>query len=547
MVENMKQLSCLLLAFAGVVLFSFALTGSAVAATTSMTTVTTVGLSPPMNVNSLLPVVNNDSSANAQIISLMFRPLLWIGTNLKINWPQSIAKSITVSPNRRKFIIHLKVWRWSDGRPVTAEDTLACLTLIRQYGPRYPNAGMGGIPNIIESAVVIDPRTLEITLKRSVNPTWFELNGLSQLFPVPAWRWKHYSIDTLSKLQDNPAMVSVVDGPYNLQRFVPGRSISFIRNPHYSGNPSALEHLHFKMYTSDSSAFWALKTGTIQAGMIPHYLYAARSMVKNLKTCVSNGGYGFNYVTLNLTNPQVAFFRNVKVRQALALAINQTQIIQIAFHGLGVPSFNPVPTNPDTYLSPEMKKLVAHPALAYKPSAAKQLLTEAGWQPGLDGVRMRNGQRLQFTMMVPDISQTLIAVAEMLKADWQAVGIDMRLRVLPFNLELAKLHPHGKWDASMIVWSYDPDYYPSGDGLFNTDGGSNYGDYSNSMMDKLVRDSTEKNSIQFLYQYENYAYAQQPVIFLPYPKYVVKYDQDLTHAQLMEGVYSVACHPQRLH
>ena len=56
-----------------------------------------------------------------------------------------------------------------------------------------------------------------------------------------------------------------------------------------------------------------------------------------------------------------------------------------------------------------------------------------------------------------------------------------------------------------------------------------------------------KNSIQFLYQYENYAYAQQPVIFLPYPKYVVKYDQDLTHAQLMEGVYSVACHPQRLH
>lgn len=160
---------------------------------------------------------------------------------------------------------------------------------------------------------------------------------------------------------------------------------------------------------------------------------------------------------------------------------------------------------------------------------------------------MRNGQRLQFTMMVPDTSQTLIAVAEMLKADWQAVGIDMRLRVLPFNLELAKLHPHGKWDASMIVWSYDPDYYPSGDGLFNTGGGSNYGDYSNSMMDKLVRDSTEKNSTKFLYQYENYAYAQQPVIFLPYPKYVVKYTQDLTHAQLMEGVYSVDCHPQRLH
>ncbi|WP_226826168.1 peptide ABC transporter substrate-binding protein [Acidithiobacillus thiooxidans] len=499
-----------------------------------------------MNVNSLLPVVNNDSSANAQIISLMVRPLLWIGTNLKINWQQSIAKDIVVSPDRRQFTIHLKNWYWSDGRPVTAEDTLACLKLIRAYGSRYLNAGMGGMPDIIAHAKVVNPQTLQITLKRSVNPNWFELNGLSQLFPVPAWRWKQYSIDKLFKLQDNPAMVSVVDGPYKLQHFTLGRGISFVRNDHYSGKPATLEHLHFKMYTSDSSAFWALKTGTIQAGMIPHYLYAARSMVKNLKTCVSNGGYGFNYVTLNFTNPQVAFFRNVKVRQALALAINQTQIIQIAFHGLGVPSFNPVPTNPDTYLSPEMKKLVANPALAYNPSAAKQMLTEAGWKVGPKGIRMRDGQRLQFTMMVPDTSQTLIAVAEMLKADWQTIGVDMRLRVLPFNLELAKLHPHGNWEASMIVWSYDPDYYPSGDGLFNTGGGGNYGDYSNPLMDRMIYDTTEKNGSRFLYQYENYAYSQQPVIFLPYPEYVVKYANSLTHAQLMEGVYSVDCAPRAL-
>jgi ABC-type dipeptide transport system, periplasmic component len=331
MAAKMKQFSRIMPAFARVILFSVALTGSAVAAATSMTTVTSVGLSPPMNVNSLLPVVNNDSSANAQIISLMFRPLLWIGTNLKINWQQSIAKDIVVSPDRRQFTIHLKNWYWSDGRPVTAEDTLACLKLIREYGSRYLNAGMGGMPDIIAHAKVVNPQTLQITLKRSVNPNWFELNGLSQFIPVPAWRWKHYSIDKLFKLQDNPAMVSVVDGPYKLQHFTLGRGISFVRNDHYSGKPAALEHLHFKMYTSDSSAFWALKTGTIQAGMIPHYLYAARSMVKNLKTCVSNGGYGFNYVTLNFTNPQVAFFRNVKVRQALALAINQTQIIQMRF------------------------------------------------------------------------------------------------------------------------------------------------------------------------------------------------------------------------
>lgn len=531
----------------GFVLCGYSLSSMALSDTNSMTTVTSVGLSPPMNVNSLLPVVNNDSSANIQIITLMFRPLLWIGTNLKINWNQSIASSIAVSADGKQYIIHIKPWRWSNGRPVTAEDALACLKMIEEYGSRYPNAGMGGMPELIKTAAVINKDTLQITLKRSVNPTWFELNGLSQLFPVPSWRWNRYGINELYKLQDNPSLVSVVDGPYKLEHFTQGRGISFVRNASYSGTPATLKYLRFKMYTSDASAFWALKTGVLQAGMIPHYLFDARWMVKNLQTCISNGGYGFNYVTLNLANPKVAFFREVKVRQALALAVNQKQIIQTAFHGLGVPSFNPVPTSPDTYLSPEMKKLVANPALAYNPGAANKLLADAGWKLGPKGIRIHDGQRLQFTMMVPDTSQTLIAVAELLKADWQAIGVDMRLRVLPFNLELARLQPNGNWDASMIVWSYNPDFYPSGDGLFNTGGGSNYGRYSNPKMDRLIHESTQNENISYLYKYEDYAYQQQPVIFLPYPEYVVKYSQKLKYKQLMEGVYSVDCKPTLLY
>ena len=515
---------------------------------TSLTTVTSVGHSPPMNVNSLIPVVNNDSSANAQIISLMFRPLLWIGTDLKIDWPQSIAQSIQVSADRQHFTIHLKSWQWSDGRPITAEDVLACLRMIQQFGSRYANGGMGGIPEIIESAAVVNASTLQINLKNSVNPLWFELNGLSQLIPIPAWRWGKYNIDALFKQQNNPELVKVVDGPYVLQRFTPGRSVNFVENQNYSGPPPLLKHLSFKMYTSSSSAFWALKSGIIQEGMIPHYLYDALWMVRNLKTCISNGGYGFNYVTLNFTNNNVLFFRDTKVRQALEMAINQSKIIKIAYHGMGVPSFNPVPTNPDTYLSPEMKALVTNPSRAYDPQKADRLLSAAGWHKSADGIRVRrNGEKLSFTMLVPDVSQTLVAVSELLKADWQAVGADMHIRILPFNLELAKLHPHGKWDAAMINWSYNPDYYPSGDGLFNTDGGSNYGDYSNHKMDYLIAASSEGKGAKALYNYENYAADKVPVLFLPHPEYLIKYIDGLTHEQLLGSLHSVGCENYSFH
>lgn len=522
-----------------------AITGTMASAdpVSSLSTVTAVGFAPPLNVNSLMPVVNNGSSANAQIVTFMFRPLLWIGTNLQVDWRKSIAQSIKVSPDRRHFMIHLKPWQWSDGRPVTAGDVLACLRMIQQFGPRYAYRGMGGMPGIIENAVALSAMTLQINLKHPVNPLWFELNGLSQLTPVPAWRWSGYRIDALFKHQDDPGLVSVVDGPYRLKRFIPGRYVDFVANPRYSGSPPVLKNLRFQMVTSSASAFWALKSGIIQVGMVPHYLYAARWMVHDLQSCVSNGGYGFNYVTLNFTNPKVAFLRDVKVRQALELAINQPQIIGMAFHGMGVPSFNPVPTNPNTYLSPRMKALVADPSRAYDPQKADRLLSAAGWHRGPDGVRVHDGRKLIFTMIVPDISQTLVAVGELLKADWRRVGVDMRMRILPFNLELAKLHPHGTWDAAMIVWSYDPDYYPSGDGLFNTGGGSNYGNYSDQKMNRLIVRSADDKGIHALYEYEHYAADQVPVLFLPYPEYLVKYAPTITPAQLDESLYSVSCRP----
>lgn len=525
-------------------IFSFNGAVNAYSKDAEMTTVTSVGVSPPTNVNSLLPVVNNDSNANAQIITLMFRPLIWIDTNLKINWQESIAKSISVTADHRQFTIHLRHWQWSDGKTVTATDALACLELIRKYGQRYPNTGMGGIPSIIKNAQVLNPMTLQIILKKPVNPTWFELNGLSQIFPIPAWRWKHYTIAELSKAQDKPSMVSVVDGPYKLKRFIIGRSISFERNLQYSGKLATLKYLRFKMYSSNASAFWALKTGAIQADMVPHYLFPARQMVRKLKTCISNGGYGFNFVGLNYTNPKVTFLRNIKVRQALELAVNQLQIIKIVYHGLAVPSFCPVPTNPDTYLSPEMKKFVGHPALVYNPFKAKQLLKDAGWVLGPRGIRIHDGQRLQFTMLVPDSSQTLIDLALLLKDEWHQVGVDLRLHILPFNLEMSELHAHGKWQSFMSFWTYNPDFYPSGDGLFNGDMSFiNRGNYRNFKMTKLINDVEDKVSIKYLYRYENYAFKQQPVIFLPYPEYLVKYSKYLSHNQLMEGVYSTACTP----
>lgn len=503
----------------------------------AVTTVTNNGVAPPSNVNSLLPVVNNDSAANNQAITLMYRPLLWIGNDLRIDWGQSLAKSIAVSKDRKTFVITLKPWHWSDGRLITAQDAVDCYRLIEQLGDRYANTGIGGIPSLIEQFKAISDNQLRVSLKQSVNPFWFELNGLSQIVPIPGFAWKGLSVQTLYDRQTDPSLVRVVDGAYKLERFTQGREAVFVANPQFSGPKPVIDRLTFRMITSSEAAFWSLKTGSLQAANIPHALEAAARQVTHMGSCKTNGGYAINYVTLNFTNPKVSFFKDVRVRQALEYAINQPQMIRVAYHGNGVPSYGPVPTLPDTYLSARQKWLVAHPASMFDPDKARQLLQAAGWRVGADGIRFKNGRRLAFTMMIRSDSQTRTAEAEILKQQWQAVGVDMNILSLPFNLELSKLHPNGAWDAALLMWSYSPDFFPTGDGMFDTGGGVNYGGYSDPTMDRLITASTQSFSMQSLYAYEDYASQDLPILFLPNPGYLVKFDRRLSPAQIQAVIW----------
>lgn len=503
----------------------------------AVTTVTNNGVAPPSNINSLLPVVNNDSAANNQAITLMYRPLLWIGNDLRIDWGQSLAKSIAVSKDRKTFLITLKPWHWSNGRLITAQDAVDCYRLIEQLGDRYANTGIGGIPTLIEQFKAISDDQIRVSLKQPVNPFWFELNGLSQIVPVPGFAWTGLSAQTLYDRQTDPSLVRVVDGAYKLERFKQGREAVFVANPQFSGPKPVIDRLTFRMITSSEAAFWSLKTGSLQAANIPHALEAAGRQITQMGSCKTNGGYAINYVTLNFTNPKVAFFKDVRVRQALEYAINQPQMIRVAYHGNGVPSYGPVPTLPDTYLSARQKWLVAHPMSMFDPAKARQLLQSAGWRVGADGIRVKNGRRLAFTMMIRSDSQTRTAEAEILKQQWQAIGVDMNILSLPFNLELSKLHPNGAWEAGLLSWSYSPDFYPTGDGMFDTGGGVNYGGYSDPTMDRLITASTQSSSMQPLYAYEDYASQDLPILFLPNPGYLVKFDRRLSPAQLQAVIW----------
>ncbi|APZ44141.1 peptide ABC transporter substrate-binding protein [Acidihalobacter ferrooxydans] len=488
----------------------------------TVVTTTQIGIAKPEPVNAFVPVVNPSTEPDSEAINILYPTLLWIGRDLKINLKRGLVESIDVSRNQRTFTLHLKPWRWSDAAPVTAADVVFDVDLIRKAGKRYAFYGVGDMPQIIKSVKALGPRTVEITAARQVNVHWFEYNVLSQLRALPKQQWQGYSIDYMVKHVADPAMVKVVDGPYKLASFVNGRYIRFEANPLYSGHKPTVRYFEMRFYTTAQAEFGALKTGELQIGQISPELYAARHLVSNLKSIPTSGGYSMQRIMLNMREGDVAFFRNDKVRQALEAAIDQPYIINTLYHGLSAKAYGPVPAAPPTYLSPTARKLTA--AELYNPKRAAALLDEAGWKL-VNGVREKDGKTLHFTLQAAPANS---AVAQVIARNWEALGIKVALRTETFNTLVGTLYNHkAHWQAIIMGWIYGPNFYPTGEGLFNTTGGNNNGSFSSPELDRLIQASTRDPGVESLYRYEDAAHRLLPVLFIPWPGMLVKYDPKL--------------------
>ena len=139
----------------------------------------------------------------------------------------------------------------------------------------------------------------------------------------------------------------------------------------------------------------------------------------------------------------------------------------------------------------------------------------------------KNGVKLEFTFLAVSGDQTQTDIQQLLKQDWAQEGIVVNIEQQPFDNIIAEANQQGKDASSWNMadwgggWTYQPDYYPTGGGLFKTGSASNFQGYANNTMNQLIDKSylpgTPAQTQQALYNYELYAAQQLPVIWLPWP------------------------------
>ncbi|MGM7677513.1 ABC transporter family substrate-binding protein [Microbacterium sp. A94] len=241
-------------------------------------------------------------------------------------------------------------------------------------------------------------------------------------------------------------------GPYKIEEFDKNSQyISFVPNELWWGNEPLLDRVSFQAMEASASinAFKADEIDMVGVGTKDRM-----EQVKDMEdiTIYRSTQTANTLLEIDADKPQ---FEDVKVREAFFKAVNIDQQKEIAWNGL---DYEEEPAGSFTLFpfQPGYSNALAEAGWEYNPDAAKELLDEAGWTEGEDGIREKDGEKLSVVYPIFGDDPTTEALAKALQAQQKAVGIDVQIEVRP-STDFSNDYVSKNWDiASLRFTSSDP-------------------------------------------------------------------------------------------
>lgn len=335
------------------------------------------------------------NSFSKEIFEFMFETL--VDLHSTENKPIGIlVDSWEISDDNKTFVFHIRPdAKWSDGKPVTAEDVQFYYDVI--MNPKNLTSLFRVGLNRFDRPQVIDEKTIKMTTKEQHWRNFWEVASFTAL---PKHVWK--DVDFNKQNFDFP----VVSGPYKLKEVKKNRYILLERRAdwwgrvkRYNQHKYNFDYIKYKFMEDRNKALEAFKKGEFDAyAIFTSSIWMKKTDFDQIKKgwVVKQEIYnkepkGYQGIAINLNRP---LFQDVKVREALCYLYNRElmneKLMYNAYFLLNTyyPDLYPNNTNPDVTLR------------GYDPEKARQLLHDAGWRVGSEGFLQKDGKVLEVSFLV---------------------------------------------------------------------------------------------------------------------------------------------------
>jgi peptide/nickel transport system substrate-binding protein len=523
----------------------------------------------------ILPIVNAANNSVYTVLEFdytLYRPLYWTvdGVQPKELPALSLANDPTWSDNDQTLTFTIKPqFKWSDGQPVTSQDVLfwyyelkaALKQSAANWAPYTPDLG---IPDEVASISALNASTVTMTLKKPVNPSWFLLNELSAIQPMPSHAWdidaaggpaitdwatnpadagKIYTYlakqsASLSTYATNP-LWQVVDGPYKLTQYdASSGAFTMVPNTTYGGPHAKVESTWtVTPFTSDDAEFNAVRAGKLDIAYVPLPDMPKASSVTGTYNIFGYNDFGWSSIEYNFADKTGDFNNIIKqlyVRQALQHLVDQKGIITAYLHDAGGPGYGTVGQYPPTDYTPSDDTTNLYP---YSTTDAANILKAHGWtvvpggtdscaKPGTAsdecGAGIPAGTKLSWNLLYASGIQLGEEEVTDLASNAKAVGIEITLSVQSFATLVTNYNDpanpkySNKWAMNDFGGETDSTY-PTTFGLFNSTGSGNIGGYSDPTADSLINASISSTNPDAVTNELSYLAKDLPVMFQPNP------------------------------
>ncbi len=421
------------------------------------------------------------------------------------------AKTGKINPNLASWTISADGltyrWRiepgavWSDGRPIVANDYLAGVKAVARSRKTLRAASFQDIVGFDEyragkattiTGIAIDPldpKSFSVKFKRVFCPALTNAFGAAA-GPLPAHVYGRYLEDASARVDDAPENTAptVVSGPFLFRQWKPNDQVELERNEYYFRGAPYLDGYVLKVVADVTTLGIQLKSGEINFGTIePKDLDDIRK--RDRLRVYAFQDLSYNYIGWNLKSASAPALADKRIRQALAYGLDMNAVVRQVLYGQGARVYQHHLAS--SWAAADPATLEHYP---YDRAKAEDLIRQAGFMRGTDGVYQRDGTPLEIAVMTNSgnkIRETLLQTAI---DQYGLIGVRITPRLVPFDTMVRILSDRSEDVPAWIIgWrlNVEPDPY----GIWHSSAipdpakkttGYNFGSFSSPDADRAI-------------------------------------------------------------